>query len=321
MPALQPSRPGPREIRLGALLWTERTSWPDLLRAAVAVDRDGFDSIWCSDHLFAATGDYRDPCFEAWTTLTAIAASTKRATVGLLVGAVGLRNPGLVAKQAVTLDHISGGRFVLGLGSGWLEREYTAHGFDWEAGAAARVDRLAEAVTLVRGLLRGEEVESAGTYYRFTGARHAPRPLQSVIPILVGGEGRRKTLRVVAEHADMWNARGDVGRLRDADAALREHCAAIGRDPDAIERLTNRWVVVRDTREAAERDLSASLAGHGIHEYDLGICALGSTHDVAEQLRETVDAGFRHLVWSFRHPFDHASIEAAADVRTALEAG
>jgi alkanesulfonate monooxygenase SsuD/methylene tetrahydromethanopterin reductase-like flavin-dependent oxidoreductase (luciferase family) len=290
-----------------------------LLQAAIALDRSGFDSIWCSDHLFAATGDVRDPCFEAWTVLSAIAASTHRATVGLLVGAVGLRNPGLVAKQAATLDHISGGRLVLGLGSGWLEREYTAHGFAWEPSAAARADRLAEAVGLIRRLFCGDQVDEAGTYYRFEQARQAPLPLQNPLPILIGGEGRRKTLRVVAEQADMWHARGDVGNLRDADAALREHCAAIGRAVDTIERLTTRWVVIRRTRAEAERELCSSLAGHGIHQLDEGICALGSPQAVAERLSETVDAGFYHLVWSFRHPFDAASIKAAEVVRAELD--
>jgi alkanesulfonate monooxygenase SsuD/methylene tetrahydromethanopterin reductase-like flavin-dependent oxidoreductase (luciferase family) len=310
-----------RRVKLGGLLWTERTSWRDFLEAAVALDRAGFDSIWCSDHLFAATGDWRDPCFEAWTSLSAIAASTTTATIGLLVGAVGLRNPGVVAKQAATLDHISGGRLVLGLGSGWLEREYDAHGLAWEPSAAARVGRLAEGISAVRALLRGEELNSDGTYYRFKGAQQAPRPLQEEVPILIGGEGKRKTLPVVANHANMWNARGGVASLRDADAALVEHCAAIGRNPDTIERLTNRWVVVRNSRPQAERQLRSSLAGHGIAEYDESICACGTAEQVADGLTATVEAGFRHLVWSFRHPFDHATIAAAARVRTILEAG
>jgi alkanesulfonate monooxygenase SsuD/methylene tetrahydromethanopterin reductase-like flavin-dependent oxidoreductase (luciferase family) len=311
----------PLSVKLGALLWTERTTWAELLRAAVALDRADFDSIWCSDHLFAATGDWRDSCFEAWTALSAIAASTARARVGLLVGAVGLRNPGLVAKQAATLDHVSDGRFVLGLGSGWLEREYSAHGFDWEPSAAARVDRLSEAIAAIRSLLRGEVLEGAGRFYRFDGAQHAPRPVQSDIPILIGGEGRRKTLRAVAEHADMWNARGPVAKLREADAALVEHCLALDRDPRSIERLTNRWIVIRGSRAQAERDLRTSLAGHGITEYDEGICALGPAPAAAEQLAATVSAGFRHLVLSIRHPFDYATIEAAGEIRGLLEAG
>ena len=311
---------GVQGVKLGALVWTERTTWAEFLRAAVALDRAGFDSIWCSDHLFAATGDWRDPCFEAWTSLSAIAVSTSRASVGLLVGAVGLRNPGLVAKQAATLDHVSDGRFVLGLGSGWLEREYSAHGYDWEPSAEARVDRLSEAISAIRGLLRGETLEGAGRFYRFDGAQHAPRPVQSEVPILIGGEGRRKTLRAVAEHADMWNARGPVSKLREADAALVEHCVALGRDPASVERLTNRWVVIRGSRAEAERDLRASLAGHGIVEYDEGICALGPAPAVAEQLAETVEAGLQDLILSIREPFDHATIEAAGDLRALLTA-
>lgn len=315
------AKKGGQSVKLGALLWTERTSWQALLRAAVELDRAGFDSLWCSDHLFAANGSVGDPCFEAWTTLAAIAASTRRATVGLLVGAVGLRNPGLVAKQAATLDHISDGRLVLGLGSGWLDREYTAHGYEWDPSSAARVDRLAEAVSLIRRLLKGDEVDQRGMYYRFEHARHAPQPVQWHVPILIGGEGRRKTLRVVAEQADMWHARGSVADLHVADLALREHCAAIGRDPAIIERLTNRWVVVRNTAAEAEAELRASLARHGIGgEYDDGICALGSVTEVAERLSITVNAGFRHVIWSFRHPFDQETIEAAWAVRESLQA-
>jgi alkanesulfonate monooxygenase SsuD/methylene tetrahydromethanopterin reductase-like flavin-dependent oxidoreductase (luciferase family) len=306
-------------IRLGGLLWTEQTTWPEFLRAAVALDRAGFDSIWCSDHLFAVNGDWRKPCFEAWTSLSAIATTTVGARIGLLVGAIGLRNPGLIAKQAVTLDHISNGRFVLGLGSGWFEREYRAHGFPWEAGTAARVDQLSEAILAIRSLLRGEALEGAGNYYSFHGAQHAPRPVQRVLPILIGGEGRRKTLRAVAEHADMWNARGSVTTLKEADAALVEHCVALDRDPSSIERLTNRWVVLRRSHSEAVRELRRSLACQGITEYDEDVCALGPASSVAEQLAETIDAGFRHLILSFRHPFDHASIEAAGELRALFE--
>jgi alkanesulfonate monooxygenase SsuD/methylene tetrahydromethanopterin reductase-like flavin-dependent oxidoreductase (luciferase family) len=162
-------------------------------------------------------------------------------------------------------------------------------------------------------------VDEEGPRYRLDRAHHAPRPVQARVPILIGGEGRRRTLRVVAEQADMWHARGDVATLRDADEALLGHCEAVGRDPATIERLTSRWIVVRDTRAAAERELRASLAGHGIAEWDDAICALGAAPAVAEQLAPAVAAGFRHVVLSLRHPFDHQTIEAAASVREALE--
>jgi alkanesulfonate monooxygenase SsuD/methylene tetrahydromethanopterin reductase-like flavin-dependent oxidoreductase (luciferase family) len=309
----------PARVKLGALLWTERTSWDELVETAAAADAAGFDSIWCSDHLVAANGDWRDPAFEAWSVLAALALATSRATIGLLVGAVGLRNPALVAKQAVTVDHISHGRFVLGLGSGWLEREYSAHGYEWIESPGARVDRLAEAVPLIRRLVRGERVDHAGTYYRLDGALQAPRPVQSDIPILIGGEGRKKTLRLVAAQADMWDARGPSDVLVELDGVLREHCAAVDRDPDEIERLANRWVVIRGSRDEAERALRDSLAQHGVEQVDVTACALGPPDEVAAALSSTVDAGFRHLVWSFRQPFDRQTIEAAAAVRAALQ--
>ena len=112
------------QLRFGALLWTERTSWRELLDAAKAAEQAGFSSIWCSDHLVASTGPPDDPCFELWTTLAAIGASTSRALIGPLVAAIALRNPGVTSKAVTTLDHITGGRAVLGLGSGWLKLEY-----------------------------------------------------------------------------------------------------------------------------------------------------------------------------------------------------
>ena len=250
--------------------------------------------------------------------MSAIAASTSQATIGLLVGAVGLRNPGLVAKQAATLDHVSGGRLVLGLGSGWLEREYVAHGLNWEPRPAARVECLVEAIAAIKALLTGQEVDGAGEHFRFAGARHAPQPIQKEVPILIGGEGRRTTLRAVATHADMWNARGDVTRLLEADTALVDHCDAVGRDPSTIERLTNRWVVIRPSPAEAEQALRESLAGHGILDFDHGVTACGPTEEVAELLVPTIAAGFRHLVLSFRNPFDHATISAAGEVRDRL---
>jgi alkanesulfonate monooxygenase SsuD/methylene tetrahydromethanopterin reductase-like flavin-dependent oxidoreductase (luciferase family) len=305
------------EPRIGVLVWLERSSWPDLARAIAAADEAGLDSLWCSDHLLAPTGDLHDPTFEAWSSLAAAAALTSHMSVGTLVNALGFRNVGLLAKLASTLDHISGGRAVLGLGAGWLEAEYVAHGMAFGP-VGARIDALGEAIPLIRALHAGETVTYESERYRLSGARHRPRPVRGRVPILIGGEGRHKTLRLVAEHADMWNARGSADRLRQLDLVLREHCEATGRDPAEIERLTNRWIVVRDDVELATRELERSLARHGVASYDPAIVALGPPESVAEQLRDTVAAGFGHIVCSVRDPRDLETITRLREVRERL---
>ncbi len=311
--------PPARPVRIGVLLWTERTSWANLRAAAELADNAAnVDSIWLSDHIFAATGPDTDPCFEVWTSLAALAAVTRNATLGPLVGAVGLRNPGITAKMAATLDHISGGRSILGLGSGWSVREFTAHGIPWETSAAARIARLDEAAGIIQRLLAGETVSHHGRFYDLDEDSHAPQPLRERVPLLIGGEGRKHTLSVVARRADLWNARGSVAALFEHDRALREHCALVGRSSDEIERTTNRWITIRDDRGQAQRILTESLQRHGLTSYDEDIAAVGSLPEVAEQLAPTVAAGFRHIIASFREPFDMRSIEQLGELRRLL---
>jgi alkanesulfonate monooxygenase SsuD/methylene tetrahydromethanopterin reductase-like flavin-dependent oxidoreductase (luciferase family) len=305
-------------VKLGALLWTQRTDWAGVRDAAVAADRAGFDSIWLSDHLLSSIGDTTGSMFEAWTALSAIGALTSHATVGLIVGSNTFRHPGLVAKMAVTLDHITDGRAVLGLGAGWLESEHRMHGLAFEDSPGARIDRLGAAVSIVRGLIDGETVDHDSGWYTLTGARHAPRPIQAHLPILIGGEGPTKTLPLVAQYADMWNARGSRDSLAVSDVTLAYHCAAIGRDPATIERLTNRWVVIRDDVEAASRVMDAMNSHQGVTEADPGIIALGPPDQVAAALRPVVDLGFRHVVVSLRAPWDHETIARLPDVRAIL---
>src|SRR5262249_45662796 len=151
------------------------------------------------------------PVFEAWTTAAATAAITTRATIGLLVSANTFRNPGLVAKSAVTVDHISGGRFVLGLGAAYRELEHGAHGIDFGSGFGERLAWLEESVATVKRLLAGETVTSPpGGHYRLKEASHLPPPVrgQGTIPVLIPGGGERKTLRILARHGDLWHVRG-----------------------------------------------------------------------------------------------------------------
>jgi alkanesulfonate monooxygenase SsuD/methylene tetrahydromethanopterin reductase-like flavin-dependent oxidoreductase (luciferase family) len=176
-------------MRFGAAFWVTRTTWPALREACLLAERSGWDSVWIDDHLLADEGDWTDSKLEGWATLAAVAALTDRAQVGLLVGANTFRNPGLTAKLATTLDHISGGRAVLGIGAGWFDREHEAFGIDFGSGFGERLDRLEEAVGLIRRLLAGERVTHDGRFYRMRDAVCAPLPVQARLPILIGGRG------------------------------------------------------------------------------------------------------------------------------------
>lgn len=308
----------PSTLRFGAAYWIQETGWPEVREWGLTAEGAGFDSLWVDDHLLNDEGDPDDPKLEGWTTLAALAATTTRPQLGHLVGANTFRNPGLVAKLAVTLDEISGGRAILGLGAGWFAREHQAFGIDFGASAGERIDRLEEATALLRRLLAGESVTHAGRFYRLDGAVARPGPHGARIPILVGGMGRRRTLRVVAEHADIWNGHGSVDAIAEAAAALDAHCEAIGRDPSAVTRTAALNVVVRPTRAEAEDAFARILERHAIQPDEKSLDIGGPPDVVADGLRAYAAAGVSETMWIFRHPWDSETIAGLPAVRAAL---
>ncbi len=163
------------DLKTGILLWSQAGTWPEMLDAAKRVDRLGYDHLWTWDHLYAIFGDPYQPIVEGWTALAGWAMATERTRLGLLVGANTFRNPGLTAKTAATLDHISGGRAILGIGGAWMELEHQAHGIDFGTGFGQRLDWMDESVGAMRTLLDGGTVTSApGGHYAFDGLRHQP---------------------------------------------------------------------------------------------------------------------------------------------------
>ena len=173
-PSYWPIAPSP--VRIGAAFWVQRTDWPSLREAVVAAEAAGADDLWIDDHLLSDEGERTTPKLEGWSTLAAVAAVTTRARLGLLVAANTFRNPGLTAKLATTLDQISGGRAILGIGGGWFEDEHRAFGLDFGSGFGERLDRLGESVEIVRRLLDGERFSHDGRFYRLRDALAAPRP-------------------------------------------------------------------------------------------------------------------------------------------------
>ena len=309
------------DVRLGVLPWSQATDWPGLEGAAKRLDQLGYHHIWAWDHLHAIFGDPDQPFFEGWLTLAAWAKVTDRARLGLLVGANTFRNPGLVAKMATTLDHVSGGRAILGLGAAWFEHEHLAHGIEFGTGVGQRLDWMHESVAAIRTVLDGGEATSPeGAHYRFRNLRQLPLPVQQHLPIMIGGSGEKKTLRTVATYADMWNAMGTVETLRHKVEVLREHCAAVGRDFAEIELTVGCKPVIRDT-EAEARQRLAELAAHNGDAKSWPNQLVGSTEQVAEQLRLFAGIGYRHLIAGFPAPYDAETMDRlATEVRPMVEA-
>jgi alkanesulfonate monooxygenase SsuD/methylene tetrahydromethanopterin reductase-like flavin-dependent oxidoreductase (luciferase family) len=252
--------------------------------------------------------------------------ATERARLGLMVGANTFRNPGLVAKQAVTLDHVSGGRAVLGIGGAWMEAEHVAHGIDFGTGFGQRLDWLDESVAAMRGLLDGRTITSPeGGHYRFRELRHSPLPVQPRLPILVGGTGRTKTLRTVARYADTWNCFGTVAQAAELDGVLRAHCAEVGRDEREIERQINLWVLIRDSEGAARRAWEETAIHNrcpieGMVSESRPV--LGPVGLVAERLRAYREAGFGSVLIEVPAPYDIETLERLiGEVKPLVDAG
>ncbi len=241
-------------MAMGVLLWNMTPDWQTFERAARRVDELGYDHLWTWDHLHAIFGEPQQPVFDGWMSLAAWAKVTSRVRLGLLVGANTFRNPGLVAKMATTLDHISDGRAILGLGGAWFDYEHTAHGIQFGRSPGQRLAWLDEAAAAVRTVLDGGVATSElDAHYSFTRLRQEPLPIQPHLPIMIGGSGERKTLRTVAKYADMWNMSGTVERVTHKMAVLDQHCADVGRDPAAIERTISCKLFLRDSEAEAHK--------------------------------------------------------------------
>lgn len=312
---------GAEGVKLGLLCWNQYTSWQDLRSAAVRADELGYDEILTWDHLYPIVGSWQGPMLEAWQVLSAWAEATSRARIGLMVGANTFRNPALVAKMATTLDHISGGRAILGIGAAWFEREHAAFGLEFGASPGERLRWLEEAVRIMRGMLHGEQ-PSGERYYATREVRNDPPPVQPHLPLLVGGGGERKTLRIVARYADACNVGGGFESVKHKDAVLRRHCQEVGRDESEIERTAGVGVcIIRDDPAEAERVFQATFRHNG-NARPWEDQLVGTVQQVADKLRPYLGIGFRHFSVGCPPPYDAESMERlVTEVKPMLEAG
>lgn len=310
------------DVKLGALCWNQHTDWPSLLEAGIRADRLGYDDLWTWDHLYPIVGDSHGPIFEGWLTITAWAQATERIRLGLMVGANTFREPSLVAKMATTLDHVSNGRAILGIGAAWFEEEHVAFGLPFGEGPPDRLRWLGEALPIIRGMLDGTEPTATGPRYTSKATRNLPAPIQAHLPILVGGGGERVTLKLVAKYADACNIGGGLELVRRREAILRQHCATVGRDERAIERTTGIGTVfIRDDRAEAERLFREAFQRNRISQA-WADQPVGTPEDVAERLAPYLELGYRHLVAGFPALYDEESMtRLITEVKPLLERG
>ncbi len=308
-------------LKLSANCWNQYTDWDGFLAALERADRSGFDDIWTWDHLYPIVGSHEGPIFEAYTAMSAVASLTERAHIGLMVGANTFRNPALVAKMVTTLDHISRGRAVLGIGAAWFETEHTALGLPFGESPGQRLRWLGEALPIIRGMLDGTRPSAHGERYVTHEALNLPAPIQEHLPILVGGSGRRVTLRLVAQYADACNMGGPADELAEKDAVLVSHCEAIGRDEKTIERTVGLGTpIIRDSREKAFAALAGIYSGNGNAKVATGM-PVGTVDDVVAHCKRYLDTGYHHLLFGFPAPYDEETMtRLATEVRPQLEA-
>ena len=236
---------------VGVSLRPQYTDWDSMRDAAVAVDQLGFDWLLTSDHLVASDNHEPDPdgpIFEAWQLVAAWAAITKRVRIGVMASGVMLRHPALLAKMATTLDHISHGRAICGLGAGWFAQEAEMYGVPWPS-TGERLAGMEEAARICRSLFDEQRTTHHGQYYRLTDAVAAPKPIQAHLPLLIGGGGEGRTMRIAARHADIWNTFGSPASMNRKIALLHRYCTEADRRASSI---TPTVALMLDADERAE---------------------------------------------------------------------
>lgn len=262
--------------------------WSDVLEVARHAEATGWDGVYVADHFMGSGGEFgpdTTPTHEATASLAALAAATDRLRLGTLVLGNTYRHPAVVASWATTVDHVSGGRLLLGIGAGWQENEHEQYGIELPP-PRERLDRFAEACQVLRGLLREERTTLDGEHYQLRDAVSEPKPVQDPLPILIGGKGDRM-MGIVARYADVWNMWGLPEVIAERSSVLDRRCEAIGRDPAEVQRSAQALVMLTDDRGRAE----AFLAGTG------GRAAVaGTTDDLAEACRGWQEVGLDELI-------------------------
>ena len=290
---------------------------------AQAGETAGFDSIWVMDHFYQlpGLGKPHEPMLEAYTLLSALAGVTKNVNLGALVGGVTYRNPAVLAKTVSTLDVISQGRAIWGIGAAWFEMEHKDFGFEFGT-FGERFEKLEEALQIVKSMFVNEKTTFSGKWYQVNDALNSPKPIRAGgPPVMIGGSGEKKTLRMVAQYADACNVFGPVKHIRHLMSVLDDHCAALDRDPATVCRTRLSTLIIDDTKEQAESQVAARFGATKIDDLPQDIKAriehmttYGSAESVGEEVQALLDAGLTGHIFNLRNAHDVDSVHRAGEV-------
>jgi F420-dependent oxidoreductase-like protein len=291
-------------VRFGVHTGLQNTSLRELRGLWSRIEELGFDWISIWDHFYAADNTGDASCLEAIVSHAALAATTSRVRCGSLVYCAGYRHPAVLANAMASLDELAGGRITFGLGAGWAKLEYDAYGIPFPA-ARARLRMLEESLVCVRGLLRDDVTDFSGEFFTLTGARCEPKPVQTPLPIWVGGGGEKVTLRLAAQYADGWNVPFIAPEAwAHKSAVLDEHCARLGRDPATIERGVNVGMAFSDEELRNQFGHLADFVRPGV--------LTGSVSEMVDRVGAYAEAGAEWVILAMRAPFDRDGLERFA---------
>lgn len=270
-------------------------AYEGMTRVAQTADETGYEGVWLVDHFHTIPKPSQEVTFECWTTTAALARDTKKCKVGQMVTCNNYRNPALLAKMASTVDVLSRGRLICGIGAGWYEHEYRAYGYDFPDGPE-RLRQLREAVQIILKMWKDDEATFEGQHYQVKGAINQPKGIQKPhIPLLIGGGGEKVTLKLVAEYAQACNISGDVDTVRHKLGVLKEHCQNLGRPYDEVHRTGLTFCSFAKTDEEAHAQIPASL--HELPFIKTGL--IGGPETLQKRFAEYAEAGVQEMILAF----------------------
>lgn len=262
-----------------------RSNYEATKTLALHAEATGWDGVWLADH-FLPDEDELIPIHECWITMAALARDVPRVRLGTLVAGNPYRHPAVLANMVATLDHLAGGRVVLGLGSGWQKNEHEAYGFEYGT-ASYRLRKLDEACQVIKGLFNNDKFDFDGEFYQLKNAPMEPKPMQANLPLMIGGGGEKVTLRIVAKYADEWNVWGDVDTLIHKMSVIDSHCEELGRNPSEIDRSAVALMFLTDDEARIKKLKTMDLPMPAI---------IGNVSEVIDIVSAYRDAGVHELM-------------------------
>ena len=302
-------------IRFGISSGQQNYEWAQFVELWKTADQLGYDSLWTFDHLYPIfVPDPSGPCFEGWTTLAAVSQHTSRAKLGALVNCNNFRNPSLTAKMAATVDHVTGGRFILGIGAGWFELEHRSLGFEFKS-TPERLRALDESCRIIKSMLTHEKTTFHGKYYDVVDAYCSPKAIQRPKPpLMIAGQGEKILLRIVAEHADMWNTQGNPERMQHLIEVMRRHGDKVGRDVDEIEKTVAIPLCYRASKEGEERAMKmAAVLGRTSPDEARKQMLIGGAQECLDTIDRYLKVGVTHFTLASFEPFDLDEVRRFAE--------